>query len=288
MLRCLQIEACKYIRFVTKLFKLIMNLKLYLTMTILLVVLASRGAIISSNLYAVKDATLYFSSDGSVAGGGDDRLFVGRNGINGLLRSLIQFDFSSIPTGAVVQAASLQLTTVHTLRDGSSGVSAYRVTQAWSEGSTMPQRGGGEGNPAVTGDVTWLYSNYSNTLWSQAGGDFSSTLSSSVAVNFEGTHTLSGLAEDVQSMVDSPDQNFGWVLLRTSESSHAIKFGSRTHATGQPVLQVTYESVIPEPQVVGLILISSTLLASNRRKIREKASLKFYEVGVDAPFTKKK
>ena len=96
-------------------------------------VMLSHGALMSTNLYAVQDATLYSSADGSVAGGGDDRLFVGRNGINGLLRSLLQFDVSS----------------------------------------------------------------------------------------------------------------------------HAIKFGSRTHVSGQPVLQVTYESVIPEPQVVGILLVGS-------------------------------
>ena len=250
-------------------------------------VMMSHGALISTNLYAVQDATLYSSADGSVAGGGDDRLFVGRNGINGLLRSLLQFDVSSLPNGAVIQSASLQLTTVHTLRDGSSGVSAYRVMQAWSEDNTMPQRGGGEGNPAVLGDVTWLHSTYSNTLWSVAGGDFSSTLSSSVAVNAEGVHTLSGLAGDVQFMLDNPDQNFGWALLRTSESSHAIKFGSRTHVSGQPVLQVTYESVIPEPQVVGILLVGSFFLVSNRRKIRVQSKTRFYDVRVDAPFSKR-
>ena len=83
--------------------------------------------------------------------------------------------------------------------------------------------------------------------WVDPGGDFSDTASNSQSVGtLAGDFTWGSTAQmvtDVQSWLDNPNNNFGWLLL-TNETviQTARRFGSRENATvaNRPLLTVEY------------------------------------------------
>ena len=60
-------------------------------------------------LQPVQDNTLYESTDGSLSNGAGDHLFAGKTGVGTIRRALVQFDFSSLPTNAIIQDVSLEM-----------------------------------------------------------------------------------------------------------------------------------------------------------------------------------
>ncbi|WP_367392859.1 DNRLRE domain-containing protein [Lewinella sp. LCG006] len=116
-------------------------------------------------------ATSNYQNDPTFVWGNDDVIFVEREN-NFLGRSFIEFDISSIPTGAVITSATLSLVK-SSINDcaGFDGAGSnftsniLRVTRAWSEGTTcdQPQAGG----------LSWNSAGPTN--WSTPGGDFAPT-----------------------------------------------------------------------------------------------------------------
>jgi len=81
------------------------------------------------------------------------------------------------------------------------------------------------------------------------GGDFSSTVSASQSVGAIGEYAWSSaqMVADVQSWLDNPANNFGWLVLGDeSESATAKRFDTR-ESTSPPVLSIEY-SVAPLPR----------------------------------------
>src|SRR5438094_7248895 len=86
-------------------------------------------------------------------------------------------------------------------------------------------------------------------FWTTQGGDFSATVSASQSVGAIGSYTWSSvqMVADVQSWLDNPTINFGW-LVRGDESVNATakRFDTRESAS-PPVLTIQYTASTPSP-----------------------------------------
>ncbi len=88
----------------------------------------------SVTLNAVADASVYSTAPGSNFGG-DDTLTVSYVSIDTVQEavSLVKFDLSSLPAGAVIDSAQLQLYLTSSAGANPVSIAAYYVTSAWSE-----------------------------------------------------------------------------------------------------------------------------------------------------------
>lgn len=188
-------------------------------------------------LEPLKDNTLYESTDGSLSNGLGDSLFVGRTNQaeSSLRRAVMDFDLSGIPTGSTVVKASLTLTTTRD-RLTASPISLHRVSTDWGEGASnatgpdIPNVAGGQGVASDPGDATWIHTFFDTDVWDSPGGDFERIASGFAAVPGLGPVHFDdvGLASDVQSWVDDPSSNFGWVLVGDEATlDSAVRFASR-------------------------------------------------------------
>ncbi|MCR9243674.1 MAG: DNRLRE domain-containing protein [bacterium] len=202
---------------------------------------------------AARDCTLYESSTGTVAAGAALGIYVGVTGqsADAKRRGLLWFDVASrIPVGARIVSTRLTLNVAQAPGNLPLDMTAHRVLSDWGEGTSTPtggQGGGGAGGVATTGDATWINTFFPGVNWSNAGGDFAATNSfefSAPAAGMVTTTTTAASRADVQSWVDNPTQNFGW-LLKTDETQAlaARRFDSRENGNGRgnpPVLEVTF------------------------------------------------
>ena len=215
-------------------------------------------------LNASADATLFQVNPNNSAGG--DVFFNAGTTQNGTRnRALLQFDIASaLPAGALITGASLELEVVRRPADGfeASLFGLHRVLRSWGEGSTVVQdNSGGLGAPALAGDATWLYRFAFSETWAAPGGaagiDYRPEFSTATFIfdvdlyAFEGTPDMMG---DIQDWLDSPTNNFGWMLMTESEELPftARRFASREDPNGGgPRLIIDY-TVVPEPGVMAL------------------------------------
>ena len=188
-----------------------------------------------------KDNTLIESPSNNSNARGE--LFAGRVGGNqsfSLRRAVMAFDFSTIPAGSTVTAASLDLS-VSRSRGGSANMTLQRLTADWGEGTSS---GAGQGSPATTNDATWTQRFFPSTAWTAPGGDFVSTASATTLVTGLGSFNWSaaGMVTDVQGWLDAPASNFGWIL-RGDETGvdRTVKRINSVQAGGTPPqLTVTF------------------------------------------------
>lgn len=206
-------------------------------------------------LTSVADNTLIEDPAGAYSCGTAQYFFAGRVGINGastLRRGALRFSFSSIPAGSTITSVSLKLYCSAVGLTSSYTVSLKKMNASWGEGPSTAFGGGGA--PSAEGDVTWLHRFYPNTLWSTAGGQFSSTTSASRSVAGQGSYTWTSTAQlvaDVQGWLDNSATNFGW-LVQGNETvlQSAKRFDSREAAAAtRPQLTVVYTR--PNPSDVN-------------------------------------
>ena len=211
---------------------------------------AARAETIS--LAPKKDNTIY--SESQYTNGGGQHFFVGTTLHNYYRRSLISFDVASnVPAGSTIQSVTLKLhmSMTNTLAHPTN-VSLHRCLLPWGEGTAVGLLGEGGGGPPGPGDATWTYSAYNTSAWETPGGDFASAASASTSVSgvdFYLWPSTPNLVVDVQSMLDAPQSNFGWVLVADSEGAgdtSAKRFDSRENSSPdfRPVLQIVYSSMI--------------------------------------------
>lgn len=181
-------------------------------------------------LAANHDAAIYEES-GSLANGSGMYLFAGENGQGNIRRSLLSFDIAAaLPAGSQITSVTLRLD-CNQAASPSEAVTVHRLLASWSEGPSDPSGGEGSGVAAGAGDVTWTQRNFgAGQPWSVPGGDFVATSSAGATaptgpVLFASTPQL---VADVQSWLDQPASNFGWIL-RSNETapSTARRFDSR-------------------------------------------------------------
>lgn len=202
-------------------------------------------------LGSVKDTTLYAES-GSESNGKGSGMFCGTNGNGQVRRALVQFNVAGgIPAGSTITNVAVTLEMTRT-NAGPVSIGLRRVLQAWGEASSLASGGGGGGAPAQVGDATWANAIHPTTAWTTSGGVFAGTASASLVVNQLGSYTWAStpaLVADVQSFLDTPASNSGWLLLSADETSipTAKRFATREYGTAsaRPLLTVTYTPPSP-------------------------------------------
>lgn len=199
---------------------------------------------------ASKDNTLYqyVASDGDLSNGVGTYIFVGRTDNALVRRAVLGFDIaaSGIPAGSTITAVSLRLNMSRT-RDQQNprNHGLHRLLASWGEGTSDATNQEGAGAPATTNDATWRHRFYSATLWSTAGGSYNATASATTSVAGTGPYTWSGagLVADVQAWLNTPANNFGWILIGNETiNKTARRFDSRENGTvaNRPQLTITY------------------------------------------------
>jgi len=211
---------------------------------------------------ASHDNTIYSESDSSFGGG--RCIQVGRTGplstifggldSTALRRGLIRFDLAPIPAGSQVVSAKLTL-----FRTGGlipQLVSVHKLRRDWGEGSS----GSGEacnprpptpeaGRPPTDSSSTWNFRYFgARAQWDSAGGDFEPTLTDSVTMfaNFAAVELSGpGIAADVQSWVNNPVSNDGWILIGDeAREQTGSRFASREDPipAHRPTLTISFTS----------------------------------------------
>lgn len=198
------------------------------------------------------DNTLYQDLSGSKSNGAGTSVFVGENAVGLARRAVLRFDVAStVPAGATIVSAQLQMNVTLTQDLLPLPVDAHRITASWGEGNSTPSgvggAGGGGGGTPQANDATWIHRFYTGTLWSTPGGDFVPTPSFSFGMPIAGMFlvpTSPGLVADVTAWRNNPATNFGWLLKANSETTSytARRLDSRQSPTivNRPVLIVTY------------------------------------------------
>ena len=218
------------------------------SMTILLAIAVSNvaNAQTTAKVGALKDNTLYFSSTGAFSNGAGEHFFAGATNTSDIRRGLIAFNIaSSVPAGATVTAVAL---TLHMSRSqpGTRIVQLRRVLADWGEGASNALQEEGAGTTPATGDATWIHRFFNTSLWTTPGGDFSATISATSSIGDTGSYTWTSTAQmvgDVQGWLNTPANNFGWILIGAESTAAASKrFDAHEIATVafRPSLSVTY------------------------------------------------
>lgn len=172
---------------------------------------ADTAAVLS--LAPVDDATL--CDPAGAIGIGD--LFVGTTNQPTHRRALVRFDLSTLPVGATLLSAELQLTVGTSM--GSRAVDLHRVTTDWNEGSSTPtELNGGGCGVAASDDATWANTGLGGT-WTTAGGDFAATASATSADVDAASLTSALMLADVAGWVATPGSNLGWILRHPLEGT---------------------------------------------------------------------
>jgi spore coat protein A len=221
---------------------------------------AMQGATVT--LPPVGDTTIYQGIDPETeenyelnscgAGAG---LFVGVTADGLLRRALIEFDIAgSIPAGSTIDRVELTLDITRSGDNQDAPMSLHSVSEEWGEGIVdcdAVQGGGGKGAPANPGDATWLEAQFQSHPWQSPGGDFAAASATAtvgagntdLGVWDSGTAGNEVMAADVQSWLDSPGSNDGWILVGDeSRDTTARRFSSREGAAA-PFLVVEFTPV---------------------------------------------
>ncbi len=166
------------------------------------------------SLHPARDNTLYDSASGDESNGAGNSIFVGLNSRSDLRRAVLAFDIAgALPEEATIESAELHLTVLNAPTLDPVPLDVHRLLADWGEGGSVA--GGGGGVAPDTLDATWLHTFYPKSFWDTPGGDFDPVAHASGMTVGAGTFVWadSALAVDVQSWLDDPASNFGWLLL---------------------------------------------------------------------------
>lgn len=168
---------------------------------LVLVILASLKAQTSISLVASEDSYIYqYVPDNNYGYGTEAELVSYPFGPNNSKRFVLKFDLSTIPAGAVITNAKIELTVTNYFHAAST-IGAYTVSVPWSETSVN---------------------------WSDVAGHISSTPTSTKTLVFP-TNSLGYVAQwdvnaDVQAMVDGTLTNNGWLFMDVAEATNSYAF----------------------------------------------------------------
>jgi len=206
-----------------------------------------------ATLTSSKDATIYNDTVGNRTDSKGPTMYAGQAGANSMWptrRALVAFDTSAIPTGSTVTAVQLKLYMSKTVV-GAKAFTIHKLTRGWNEGPTSGFSG--NGNTAQVGDPTWLHTFFNNQFWTTPGGDFAATASATVSVGstymFYTWGSTAQMVSDVQSWVDNPGQNSGWIVRGPEGGTKSAKQFETRESLAQyhPQLIVTYTLPGPTP-----------------------------------------
>ncbi|MDG2123558.1 MAG: DNRLRE domain-containing protein, partial [Verrucomicrobiales bacterium] len=189
-------------------------------------------------------------------------------------RLLVKFDLAELPSGVVIDGATLRLSVVISPSGRANSVfEMRRVVFDWGEGNKKGAEPGGA--EATAGEATWEHRLHPSTEWDDPGGDIGTDFaqdSSAEATVFDlGTYEFefnaAGIADLVAMLADS-DQNFGWAIISRSEGTAktARRWATRENSqlSLRPQLEIQYSNLVPPPEPE----IRSTELGSSSISIR--------------------
>ena len=191
----------------------------------------------SIDINPIKDNTLYeyVPADGDLSNGIGDHFFAGKTGMGYIRRGVLAFDIAgSVPLGSTIISVSLTMHMSRTALSTARTVELHRLLADWGEGTSDATVNEGQGAPATANDATWRHRFYDSIFWTTQGGDFSGTVAASQSVGAIGDYMWNSaqMATDVQSWLDNPATNFGWLVLGDeSTSTTAKRFDTRESAT---------------------------------------------------------
>lgn len=212
--------------------------------------LADPGWGTSVTLLPVRDNTLYEDAKGALSNGVGEYLFSGLTNQPNKRRAVLAFDVEAeVPAGAVILSAQLVLEMSQTI-SGATPMALQRVLADWGEGTSDAPDAEGGGDASTLGDATWIHTFWATTAWTNPGGDFAATASATQSVAGDGSYTwgsTAAMVADVQGWLDTPAQNFGWVLVGDEATAGSAKrFASRENdsTAARPRLEVVYGVVL--------------------------------------------
>ncbi len=194
------------------------------------------------------DNILYEDLQGAVSNGAGQTIHVGTNGRGQIRRGLLAFDVaSSLPRGAKIVNVRLTLNLSRASSERPGIITLHPVTTPWGEGASDAEGNEGGGADAMRQDATWLHSFYDSGVWKIPGGDFVAHPSASLSVGDLGRYTWQGeqMAADVQSWIDDPSIDFGWLLKGVETGMGTVKrFDSKDSPDVgvRPVLEIEFET----------------------------------------------
>jgi hypothetical protein len=241
-------------------------------------------------LEPVADATLYdvAAGDQETANGRGVHLFAGRIAGGLRRRALLRFDLNAIPPGSTINSAqlSMSLTRVPPGTLPAVNFSLMPMTAIWGEGTSDAGDPGGNGALATVGDTTWTQRVFPAMPWASAGGDFVAAASAVTSANNLGRYQWGSgpsMVSAVQSWVDAPGSNFGWMLIADEAAGEltARRFASHeaTDASTRPNLVIDYTlsggvppvgnvSGIPTLSMLGVVALGLLVLWLGRLRLR--------------------
>ncbi len=218
-----------------------------------------------------KDSSIFSESNNNNGAGS---LYTGAAGnILGIRRALLGFNISAIPAGSTINSVTLTITQTRT---GPSAIAEpfeiRPLSAVWGEGTGTQQ---GVGSTPTASAVTWNSRQFGSNLWATPGGSYgaaSGTTTLGTGTFAGGVFTFSsqpGMVADVQSWLNSPGTNNGWILKAVSETTG---FGARQISSKEdvvtarrPLLTVNYTlAVVPEPNSFVLLGASAMFLSGFR------------------------
>jgi spore coat protein A, manganese oxidase len=206
----------------------------------------------SININPTKDNTLYeyVPADGDLSNALGNHFFTGETAVGELRRGVLAFDIAgNVPAGSTITGVTLTLNMSRTRSNTARTVELHRLLADWGEGTSQASGEEGVGAPATTNDATWRHRFFDTILWTTQGGDFSGTVSASQSVGAIGSYMWSSpqMAADVQSWLDNPATNFGWLVLGDESGSATAKRFDTRESASPPVLTVQYTTSGPTP-----------------------------------------
>jgi hypothetical protein len=230
-----------------------------LVTAMLAIAIGSAGVGVASadiiNITPSKDNTLYAydAAEGDHSNGAGFHFFAGENAMGELRRGVVAFDVAAvIPAGSTITAVTLTMNMSMTPA-GAETVELHKLLADWGEGTSHAPNGEGDGAPATPNDATWRHRFFDSIFWTTQGGDFSATVSASQSVGTTGQYTWSSaeMIADVQSWLDNPGSNFGWLVLGNETTFATAKRFDTRESASPPVLTIQYTHaprVVPTPR----------------------------------------
>jgi hypothetical protein len=223
------------------------------------------------NIMPSKDNTLYefvkVNGDRSNALG--HHFFTGDILKGELRRGVLAFDIAgNIPQGSTITAVTLSLNMSRTLTNAARTTELHKLLADWGEGTSIASEPEGQGAPATPNDATWRHRFFDTIFWTTQGGDFSPTVSASQLVGPVGQYMWSSaqMVADVQSWLDNPAGNFGWIVLGDEVTPGSAKRFDTRESASPPVLTIVYteptQSPTPTPTATATATATATPTAT--------------------------
>src|SRR5438105_991401 len=165
-----------------------------------------------------KDNTLYQynPNEGDLSNALGFHFFTGTILMGESRRGVLAFDIAgNVPPGSTITGVSLSMNIAKTIDGTARTTELHKLFADWGEGTSRAPGEEGSGAPATPNDATWRHRFYDTIFWTTQGGDFSATVSASQSVGGLGQYIWSStqMIGDVQSWLDNPVSNFGWLVL---------------------------------------------------------------------------